>query len=229
MKKKNILNQKGSSLILLVMVISVVMFTFQVTIAARQLKNAEQARDATAQEVRYQMLSFLDSTLGQEMTLRNSRYSINEALIRCLSGSPSPCDEREDYDMVLASPTPPLVFQGGAWPEMPAGVPLLAGGLNTNKLFYTPTGGRCPTVGLEEVNTLCPLQAIIQFRPICGGTATAPELSTPGGGPCTGPATGIDVTIGVGKHLAGRLVYHKRTNSGGDAKVYRFSALLLKN
>lgn len=223
------LNQRGSSLILMVMVVSIVMFAFQVTIAARQLKNAEQARDATAQEIRYQLLAFLDSTLGQEMTLRNSRYSINADLIRCLSASPSPCDEREDYEMVLASPTPPLVFQGGAWPQMPAGVPLLAGGLNTNKLFYTATGGRCPVVGLETVNDLCPLQAIIQFRPICGGRPEAPEPTIPGGGPCSGPATGIDVTIGVGKHLGGKLVYHKRTSSGGDAKIYRFSSLLLQN
>lgn len=220
---------EGSSFLIMIMVTAALMFTIQMVMIARQMEIWKLGRDSSAQESRFQILAFLDSTLGQEMTLRNSRFSINSELKRCLTGTPSPCDERESYDMILASPTPPLVFQGGTWPDIPADVPWLAGGLLTNKLFYTPTGGRCPIQNITDVNETCPLQAIIQFKPLCGGTKEVPDISTPGGGVCTGPATGFDITIGVGKLLGTQLVYRQRTAMGGDAKTYRFTAMILRN
>lgn len=222
-------DQSGSSLILMVLITAVALFIAQMAIVTRQLEQNKRTQENMAQETRLQLVSFLDTALGQEMTLRNSRYSINAELKRCLTGAPNPCDEATSYDMVFASPTPPLVFQGGTWPDMPDGVPLLAGGLNTNKLFFTPTGAHCPDTTLTEANESCPLQAIIQFKPLCGGDINNPEISVGGPKPCTGGATGFDITVGVGKFLGNSLVYHQRTTSGGDAKVYRFSALILKN
>jgi hypothetical protein len=226
---KNVLRgQTGSSLILLILVTAIAMFIGQMEILQRQMELNKETSAAAAQESRYHLVSFLDNSLGQEMALRNSRYSINALLKQCLTGKPTPCDERQSYDMVLVSPTPPLVFQGGAWPDIPAGVPFLAGGLATNKLFFTPSGGRCPSPGLTNPTPGCPLQAIIQFKPVCGGTVNGPELTVAGGGPCASGATGFDITVGVGKLYGTELVYHQKTSSGGDAKVYRFSSLILK-
>ncbi len=220
--------RQGSSLILMVLTIAVGMFIGQMIVMARELEVLKEANVAASQETRFHLVSFLDSALGQEMALRNSRYSVNALLRRCLTGVPTPCDERQSYDMVLISPTPPMVYQGGAWPELPAGVPMIAGGLDSNKLFFTPTGGRCFDTTLTAPTEACPLQAIIQFKPICGGTLSSPELTVPEGGNCLKGATGFDITIGVGKLLGNQLVYHQKTDSGGDAKIYRFSALILK-
>jgi hypothetical protein len=213
----------------MVLLIALLMFIGQSNLMMQQLQLQREARSAAADETRYNLVSFLDSTIGQEMTLRNSRYSINNQLKQCLTGTPTPCDERVMYDMILASPTPPVVFQGGTWPEMAAGVPMLAGGLKTNKLFYTPTGAHCPDPTATEATSACPLQAIIQFRPLCGGNINAPDFKIVGGALCAGPATGFDVIVGVGKLLGSNVVYHQKTTSGGDAKIYRFSALIMKN
>ena len=222
-------NAKGSALLISLFILSAIIFILQMNSSMDQLAQNKNALKASAQESRLHMVAFFETTLGDEMSLRNSRFSINAKLKECLTGIPVPCDERESYDMVLVSPTPPLAFQGGTWPTLPSEIPILSGGLTANKIFYTPTGGRCPHTALTSATEVCPLQAIVQFKPLCGGTMSNPELSAPTGNICPGGAKGFDITIGVGKLVGSSLSYKQKTGPGGDASTFRFSSMILKN
>ncbi|HPI40144.1 MAG TPA: hypothetical protein PLJ21_05025, partial [Pseudobdellovibrionaceae bacterium] len=83
--------------------------------------------------------------------------------------------------------------------------------------------GRCDVLGEFEMSERCPLQAIIRFRPLCGGTVAIPTLS---GLPCTGPVTGIEIIAGVAILMNGQFVYHQKTDQDRDSILMRVSSNL---
>lgn len=144
-------------------------------------------------------------------------------------GDSNPCDEQILYEMVLYSPTPPVSYGGGSWPVAPAGITALAGGLTSNKIVYNSYGGRCDVLGIVEPSERCPVQAIIQFRPLCGGTLAIPDFSVAGGAPCTGPANGFEFVVGIGLLNNHDLVYKNDTTQNGYSRLYRIPASILRN
>lgn len=178
---------------------------------------------------KHQLVYVLGDDLAQGISLQFSRYATNSALERCLKGLPTPCDETQTYEMVLYAPIGQQSFQGGTWPAAPVGALLLAGGRTTNTALFKGTGARCPNPTQTIADDFCPLQPLIQFKPLCGGTVSSPNLTVAGGGPCTGPATGFDITVGVARYFGGNLIFHNNTSPGGDAQVYRFPATILNH
>ena len=184
--------------------------------------------DSQNLESRNSLLSSIETLIAEELALRNSRFSVNSRFYQCLYAVPTPCDDTVTFDMVLFSPNPPVIYPGGAWPVAPAGISIIAGGMISNPVFYTRAGGICPISTLTAPTGLCPLQAIIRFRPVCGGTLSVPEDSiTPG--PCPGRATGFDITIGVGIEFRGELKFKNDTSKTGDARIYRIKSITLLN
>lgn len=191
-----------------------------------------QSQSLEAQKI---ILDNLETLLADELALRNSRFTTNHNLYRCLFANPTPCDQSQSYDLLLYTPNPPLLFSG-IWPNPPAAMGKLAGGLSTNKVFYTKSSSRCPD-SVTTADTSCPLQAIVQFKPLCGGTPSAPaplmefnakEESVPATS-CHGRATGFDISIGVGVFRNGSLIYKNDTSKSGDTRIYRIRANSLIN
>ena len=222
------LNQKGMSLLLILMIIATVSLLAQMNLVLKSLNLQADWKNSTTFTNKNSLVFALAEQLSSEIPLQFSRYSINANLENCLKGINTPCDERTSYDMVLFAPVEQQSFQGGLWPDAPPGVLLLAGGKTISPVLYRFSGARCPYPTQAEANDFCPLQAIIQFKPLCGGTNDIPNLSVPGGGVCTGPATGFDITVGVARFMNGRLVYHENIKPGGDAQVFRFSSNALR-
>lgn len=220
-------NNLGVSVLPFIFILSIVLFIGQQFIMMDQqttYKNLLSSQNIEAQKT---LLAYLEEMVSNELALRNSRFDTNNELHRCLTGSPSPCDETLTYDMILYSPNPPVLYGGGTWPTPPAGISMIAGGLTTNKIVYTRAAGFCGST-FSEPNNACPLQAIIQFKPLCGGTPVAPTLrATPG--ICSGPVTGFDIMIGVGILKNGDLVYRGDSTIYGDTKVFRIKAVSLLN
>lgn len=220
-------SQKGFSVLPFILVMSVVLFIGQQFIMMDQQNTYKNLLYSQSVEAQKNLLNYLEEMVSNELALRNSRFSTNSELSRCLSGLPSPCDETITYDMVLYSPNPPVLYAGGAWPLPPSGISKIAGGLTSNKIVYTRAGGTCPS-SFSEPNNACPLQAIIRFKPLCGGTPIAPQLrATPG--LCTGAATGFDISIGVGILKGADLVYQNNSTSYGDTRVFRIKSASLAN
>lgn len=216
-------NCKGVAIIPFIIVISMVLFvglTFLLIDQQNLFKSLLGTQNLEAQK---NILTHLEEILIDELALRNSRFSTNADFYKCLYASPSPCDETQSYDMILYSPNPPIFYQGGSWPAPPAGIAKIAGGLSTNKVFYSRSGSICNTAQTQADNN-CPLQVIVQFKPVCGGTLTEPQL----GGTC-GRANALDVIIGVGVYRNGIFKYNNDTSSNGDAKTYRIKATSLLN
>lgn len=222
-------NQKGISLILIITLISFALLIYQSTLLSKALDLRKDWSNSLTFANKHQMIYALAEDLANEVALRFSRYSANATLQQCLTANPNPCNEQDLYDMALYAPIEQQSYQGGDWPAAPSGALLLAGGRVANVALFRETGQRCPDLTLTAPNKFCPLQAIIQFRPLCGGNQSAPELSVVGGGPCTGPANGVDITVGVARFMNGRLVYHQNTDPGGDARIFRFSANVFAN
>ena len=220
---------KGSALLIFIMIFGLTVFIGQLFMLDQQLNGLKNIKVAQIKEGRSTMLSVLDDLLAQEITVRNSRFNVNTSLIQCLTANPSPCDERISYDMVLFAPNPPVSYAGGPWPAPPAGITRLAGGLNGNKIVYNAAGGRCDTLGITEPSAGCPIQAIVQFRPLCGGNFSIPQISVAGGAVCLGPAKGFQITVGVGVFLNNQLIFHNSTAQDGDARMYQISAALFSN
>jgi hypothetical protein len=176
-----------------------------------------------------QMIYTLAEDVANEVALRFSRYSSNAALQKCITAQPSPCNEANFYDMAMFAPIEQQSYQGGVWPDPPTGSLLLAGGLTTNVVLFRETGQRCPMPNLTTANEFCPLQAVIEFRPLCGGTKDTPEYLGLADSSCPGPALGFDIRVGVARYMNGVLVYHRNTDPGGDARIFRFTSSLFRN
>lgn len=222
-----LLERKGVSVLPFIMVISIVLFTGQQFIMMDQQNTFKNLLNGQNIEAQKSLLANLEELLVNELAIRNSRFNINTNFYQCLYATPSPCDETVAYDMILFSPNPPVIYGGGAWPTPPAGISKIAGGLNSNKIFYTRAAGIC-TSPSNDADQGCPLQAIIQFKPICAGTPSNPtSMATPG--VCPGRATGFDITIGVGVFKNGNFTYKNNTSVYGDARLYRIKATSLLN
>jgi hypothetical protein len=221
-------SKRGASVLILVMAFGLSVLIGQSFVLMMQVKEYKDTRRTNLVATRVQILSMLDQILAQQITIRNSRFSINSELFRCLTGLPSRCDERISYDMVLYAPNPPVSYPGGPWPAPPAGLTPVAGGLNSNKILFNTAGGRCDNYGTNEPSESCPIQAIIRFRPLCGGSLGIPAIQDPPN-VCNGPANGFEFTIGVGIISNGSLVYHADSTQNGDSKVYVMSATVLRN
>lgn len=229
MIKKNMKNQNGSSLLMIVLAMTFVSLIIEGSILTQHVNLRKSYLNTLTVENKNHLVYNLGEYLSQDIALRFSRYSSNTELEKCLKGFPEPCDERKVYDMVLYSPIMQQSFQGGAWPDPPEGALLLAGGLENNLALYRPTGARCPKNNLTNADDFCSLQGVVQFKPLCGGTSEVPDLSVAGGKVCTGGAKGFDITIGVAKFMNNTLIYHKNTQAGGDARIYRFPAKIFTN
>lgn len=218
-------NKKGVSVLPFILIMSIVLFIGQQFLMMDQQNTFKNILTTQSVESQKALLSNLEDLVADELALRNSRFSINTNYYRCLYASPSPCDETQSYDIILYSPNPPVTYAGGAWPTPPNGISKIAGGLNINKVVYTRAAGIC---NQSEPNQGCPIQAIIQFKPLCGGTPSDPTTqATPG--PCPGRANGFDVSIGVGVYKNNELVYKNDTSANGDTRVYRIKATSLLN
>lgn len=222
-------SRRGASVLVLVMAFGLAILIGQTYMLARQIQGYKETQRTNLSAARIHLLSMLDQMLAQQITIRNSRFGTNSELARCLTGTPSPCDERISYDMILYAPNPPVIYQGGAWPAPIAGLTTTAGGLNSNKILFNAAGGRCDSRGTNEPSESCPMQAIIQFRPLCGGSVSIPDFQGTSGSICGAAANGFEFTIGVGIISNGNFVYHADTSQNGDAKVYRMSATVLQN
>lgn len=219
-------NNRGVNTLIFLFAMSAVIFIGQGIMLLDHLQVFKNLKYTQNLEVRNSLLNDLETILAEELAIRNSRFDINSNLYRCLYAIPSPCNELETYDLVLFSPNPPVLYGGGAWPSPPVGISTIAGGLNTNSVFYTSAAGICP--GATDASNACPLKAIVQFRPLCAGTISTPlSMATPG--LCPGRATGFDVTIGVGIYNGTMLKYSGLVAPNGDARVYRIKANSLLN
>lgn len=221
------LNNDGFGILPFILIISLVLFIGQQFMMMDQQNTFKGLLYTQNIEAQKSLIANLETLVADELALRNSRFSINYDYFRCLYANPSACDETQYYDMVLFSPNPPITYGGGAWPTAPAGISMIAGGLNANKILYTRAAGICnPPPG--EPNNGCPLQAIIRFKPLCGGTPDNPQpQATPG--PCPGRATGLDISIGVGVYKNGQFTYRNDTSIYGDTKLYRIKSMSLMN
>lgn len=219
----------GASVLILVMAFGLSILVGQIYVLARQLQTYKESQRVNLSVARIQILSMLDQLVAQQITLRNSRFSSNSELARCLTANPSPCDERISYDMILYAPNPPVIYRGGPWPAPITGLTLTAGGLHSDKVLFNAAGGRCDSRGTNEPSESCPIQAIIQFRPLCGGSLEIPDFQAPAPNICPTVARGFEFTIGVGIISNGHFVYHADTGPNGDAKMYRISASVLQN
>lgn len=223
-------NERGSFAYLLVLGIIFIALILHETTLTMQLLDAKNAIQNQIFDSRNQLLSQLEELIESELTIRNSRFDINTKLSECLTGVPQPCDETIFYDMVLYPPTPPFIYEGGGWPAAPNNFLPVAGGLNSNKVLYDRYGTRCKVVNLSDPNMTCPVQAIIRFKPLCGGTNDVPDFSVPGGALCPGPAKGIEIYIGIGVVFNNMFSYKFNTSaSGGDTRVYRYNSKIFLN
>lgn len=216
-------NTKGIAIIPFIMVLSIVLFVGLSFLLIDQQNIFKHLLATQSLEVQKSLIAHLEEVVVEEMALRNSRFNTNNNYYKCLYASPSPCDETQNYEMILYSPNPPIFYSGGAWPAPPGGIAKVAGGLTTNKVFYSNSGSVCNTAQTEP-DTACPLQAIIQFKALCGGTLENPQP----GGTC-GRANGLDISIGVGIFRRGTFKYNNDTSADGDTKVYRIKATSLIN
>lgn len=228
MVKLSLKNNSGTSTLIFLFVVSTLVFIGQTFIFMDQQNVFQYLIDTQNTEAKLSLLGSIETLVADELALRNSRFDSNVNFRRCLFGTPTPCDETETYDMILFSPNPPILYSGGAWPSPPAGMSIIAGGLVTNPIFYTRSAGICPPPAPTGPTALCPLQAIIRFKPLCGGTVSEPS-SQAVPGPCAGPATGFDITIGVGVFWRGQLKFKNDITFKGDARVYRVKANSLLN
>lgn len=218
-------NQKGFSILLFLMVLGFVALLFQSSLVTEALTAQKGWLDSITFTNKHQLVNILSDNLAEGISLQFSRYQSNSDLERCLKGQPTPCDEAQTYDMVLYAPIGQQSFQGGLWPPAPAGALLLAGKRTTDVALFRATGSRCPNSLQTTADVVCPLQALIEFRPLCGGTLDVPTYS---GAACTGPANGFDIIIGVARFMNGTLIYHKNTQPGGDAQMFRISASVFR-
>jgi len=225
--KNTFKNNQGVSVLPFIMVISIVLFTGQQFLMMDQQNVFKSLLTTQSLEAQKSLLANLEDLVADELALRNSRFSSNPVFFQCLFASPSPCDETVAYDIILYSPNPPVIYTGGTWPAPPAGISKIAGGLNSNKVLYTRAAGICPSTQ-SDPDPGCPLQAIIQIRPLCGGTPTAPQPQATLG-VCPGRATGFDITIGVGVYRNGSFSFKNNTSVYGDARLYRVKATSLLN
>lgn len=218
-------DENGVSVLPFILIMSIVLFIGQQFLMMDQQNTFKNILMTQSVESQKALLSNLEDLVADELALRNSRFNINTNFYQCLYATPSPCDETQAYDMILYSPNPPVTYGGGAWPTPPAGISKIAGGLNSNKVVYTRAAGICSQ---SEPNQGCPIQAIIQFKPLCGGTPSDPTpQATPGA--CSGRANGFDVYIGVGVYKNGELVYKNDSGITGDTRIYRIKATSLLN
>lgn len=221
-------SNRGASILFIIVLFALGIFIGQQFILKKHLDSLKSIRYNQIREARISLLKSLEEIITNESGLQNSRFSINSSLEQCITGVPAPCDERVLYEMVLFTPNPPVTFTGLPWPAAPAGIDRLAGGLTSNKVVYNTAGGRCDSFGIFDLTVHCPIQAIIQFRPLCAGTTSIPQLSaTPG--LCSGPANGFEFTAGIGILMNDQFVYHQRTGQDGDAVLLRVSVNVFNN
>ena len=216
-KELFLISQSGFSMMSFLISMAVVFSIGQQMLLIRQQQQFETQLRMNKFETQMFALNSLTDLLTESLALRNSRFSSNAKLYECLMGNPNPCNETESWDMILYSPNPPMIFTGGIWPVAPNGIAILAGGKDTNKIFLNQAGGVCPDNTLTSPSITCPLQSIVQFKTMCGGSFTVPTFqSTPG--PCPGRATGFEITIGVGSLRGNEFIYNGATGPNPDAK-----------
>lgn len=223
--KENLRSDRGAGVIQLILVLAVVVLLMEFFLLAMMQNHIEDEHRTFLREMKLRMISSLSENARNELTLKNSRFSVNSVVDVCLKGTGS-CDETTLYDVVLFSPAPPYSFTGN-WPPPPPGLIVLAGGLATNKALFNVGGGQCRT-GATDLSTACPLQAVSRIRPLCGGTLDAPDFSVPGGAPCTGRATGFEVIVGVASFWNG-VTHFNQTLNEGDLRSFRVSARVFMN
>ncbi len=210
-------SQHGFSMLSFLISMAVIFSIGQQMILMRQQQQFETQLRINKFETQMFALNSLNDLLTDSLALRNSRFSSNSKLYECLTGNPNPCNETESWDMILYSPNPPVIFTGGAWPVAPGGIAISAGGKDTNKIFLNQAGGLCADASITSPNVACPLQSIVQFKVMCGGSFAVPAFqSTPG--PCPGRATGFEITIGIGILKANEFIYNASTGQNPDAK-----------
>lgn len=227
--------RRGIGILSFVLILSVVFFIGQQFILMDQQNSFSIFLQSQSLEAQKTILDNLETLLADELALRNSRFTTNQPLYRCLFANPNPCDQSQSYDLLLYAPNPPIIFSG-IWPNPPIDMGKLAGGLTTHKVFYTKSSSRCPDT-TTTADTSCPLQAIVQFKPLCGGTPSAPvplmrvdsQNSFIPVTDCPGRATGFDISIGVAVFKNGSLIYKNDTSKYGDTRVYRIKANSLIN
>lgn len=227
--------RNGIGILSFVLILSVVFFIGQQFILMDQQNSFSILLQSQSLEAQKIILDNLETLLADELALRNSRFTTNQDLYRCLFANPNPCDQSQSYDLLLYAPNPPLIYSG-IWPNPPTDMGKLAGGLSTKKVFYTKSSSRCPDT-TTTADTTCPLQAIVQFKPLCGGTPAAPvplmEVDSQNEfvlvTDCPGRATGFDISIGVAIFRNGSLVYKHDTSKYGDTRIYRIKANSLIN
>lgn len=219
-----LLTERGSSSITVLAIMSVIFFVGMQATLQRQLDSQKDTRRSEIYEGKKHLLFSLFETVAHDLTMRNSRFDINQRLQECLMASgATACDERELYDFVAFPPTPYIPFTG-TWPVVPNGFTPVAGGVALNPIFYNRSGGVCDPTSIAAASNFCPLQGITQFRPMCGGTPDAPGFTATGPQVCAGPATGFEITVGVASTFNGL-----RNYTPDDRKVFRISSHLLRN
>lgn len=217
--------ERGAGLIYVIVIIAGLGLVIQLFAVARMQNQMAETRRLQVREMKIHLLNSLLEIVRDELTLRNSRIDVNNIIVTCLGGGAG-CDEREAYDFVIFSPTPPYIFTG-AWPGPPSGLRALVGGFVSNKQFYNVGGGRC-LEPVTDMTTSCPLQAIGRIRPLCGGTLDSPDISVPGGALCAGPANGFEVIVGVASYWDGHTYFNPDFVSG-DQRSFRVSARTFLN
>lgn len=221
------INNKGVGFLPFMIIISIAFLIGQQFVLIEQQRIFEEQLRIQNYESQVFFINNLTDVINSSVAVRNSRLSTNTSLYQCLTANPSPCDETVTYDMQLYSPNPPLTLTTSTWPTPPNGLPKLAGGRSANKVLLNKSGGKCPD-SITEPNLACPLQAIIQFKPMCGGTAQTPAFqSTPG--PCPGKATGFQITVGVGVFKRNQFVYDGRGIPKSDSTNLQISAVDIMN
>lgn len=231
--KSLLASNKGTALLVMLMLILVVVLGGMETVFFHHLKQTKDSLRQGVKEGRIWLLQSMELAGSTDLSLRNSRFAINSYLRRCLTADPSPCDEREYYDLALFPAAPVVTYFGGPYPDAPTALQPLAGALTPDNgmpmVFYTASGRRCTEASLREPTLLCPLQGVARFKPLCGGDLTVPDVLAPGGAACAGPATGFEIHVGVGALINNNFVYKADSSSGGDTRVFRYSASELYN
>ncbi len=221
-------NSRGMSLLPFLFAFSVVIILGQQFIVMNQTNNYKNLLKTQMLEAQKILLNHITELVEDEVALRNSRFESNSSLYQCLFADPAPCDENQTYDMILYAPNPPITYAGGKWEAPPLGMAKVAGGLDLEKIFYTRSAGLCAGSSITNINNACPLQAIVRFRPLCGGSTNSPLPQSPQG-VCPGRATGIDIIIGIGIFKDGEFKFSGDITNYGDTKIYRIKANTLVN
>lgn len=223
MMKKLLLDTQGAGAILVALLMGVLSLMAMQYLTSQSIITQKASEQSYVYEGKKYLLHMLSELVGELTAIQNSRFAVNQALRDCMLGTAGACDERIRYDLIIFPPAPIIPF-AGIWGDPPAALsPVIGGnpatgGTSGVSVFYTSAGERCPT-STTEMSIGCPLQAMAQFRPLCGGTQDIPAWSVAGGAACTNPARGFIFYTGVRSYYHGRIVF-----SGTDENEIQVSS-----